>query len=155
MTTAQSFPHHARQVIPVPGDHRLRPDRVPQARQERGVAPWWVPWLLAGLTVLLLLSGGLLLWGAVDTETTNDALTGDNTVLEQQRNATADQATGLADPVAGLCARGDDTSSVLAEAGVCDRAAQVQNNPIAGPPGPAGVRGEPGASVTGASHSAM
>lgn len=148
-TTAQFFPRRDRQVIPVPGEHRLRPGRVPPVRKERGVAPAWAPWLLAGLTVALLLVGGLLLWGAVDTESTNDALTGDNSILEEQRNATADQATDLANPIAGLCARGDDTALVLQASGACDRAAQVQSNPIAGPAGPVGLPGEPGATVVG------
>lgn len=147
MTTAQFFPHPARKVIPVPGSHRA--DRTPQARTERGVAPRWAPWLIAGLTAATLLVGGLLLWGAVDTEATNDNLTGDNSILERQRNATADQATGLADPVAVLCARGDETAAALQVSGVCDRAAQVQDTPIAGPPGPTGLRGEQGESIVG------
>lgn len=148
-TTAQFFPRPARKVIPVPGDHRLRADRKPQPRTERGVAPRWAPWLIAVATGFMLVTGGLLLWGAVDTEATNDNLTGDNSILEQQRNATADQATGLADPVAVLCGRGDDTAAALQVSGVCDRAEQVQDNPIAGPPGPQGLRGEQGASIVG------
>ncbi|MBW0088217.1 collagen-like protein [Pseudonocardia sp. KRD-188] len=84
-----------------------------------------------------------------DTQAANTGLTVDNGILEQQRNATADQATELADPVAALCAAGDDTAAALAAAGACDRAAQVQSSPIAGPPGPAGPAGAPGASVVG------
>lgn len=151
-TTARSFPHPVRRVIRVPGEHRLRADRVARPVRERNVAPRWAPWLIAGLTAAMLAVGGVLVWDAVGTESANDGLTGDNTVLEQQRNATADQATDLANPIAGLCAAGDDTAAVLRASGACDRAAQVQANPIAGPPGPPGVRGrqgEPGASVVG------
>jgi hypothetical protein len=117
-------------------------------RAEPGI-PRWVPVVILIGTVLLVALGLVLGRSTADTQAENTGLTADNGILEQQRNATAEQATGLADPVAALCAGNDDTAVALAAAGACDRAAQVQSSPIAGPAGPAGPAGAAGTSVVG------
>lgn len=117
-------------------------------RADEGI-PRWVPVVIVVSTVAAVMLGLGLGRTTADTQAANSGLTVDNGILEQQRNATADQATELADPVAALCAGGDDTAAALAAAGACDRAAQVQSSPIAGPAGPPGPAGAPGASVAG------
>lgn len=114
-----------------PGKRRLDP-----------AIPRWLPGLIAVLTIALVVGAFVIGRGQVDAETQNDSLTVDNRVLEEQRNATAEQATTLADQVAAACASGGETAAELLEVGACAQAQQVQATPIAGPAGPPGPPGE-------------
>lgn len=114
---------------------------VGRRRKDREL-PAWLPWVVAVLAVVLAVGGLILGRGQADTATQNAALTGDNTLLEQQRNATADQATTLADQVTAACAAGGETADRLRQVGACQQAAQVQASPIVGPMGPPGPPGE-------------
>lgn len=130
-----------------PMGHPLTPGLsvVGEHRRDDGV-PRWLPWLIAVLAVALAVVGLLLGRGQADTQTENAGLTADNGILEQQRNATAEQATTLADQVVAACAVGGDTAEELQQVGACQQAAQVQATPIVGPQGPPGP---PGASIVG------
>lgn len=110
-------------------------------RLEQGV-PRWLPWVIAALAVTLAAAGLVLGRGQATTQTENADLVGSNQVLEQQRNATADQASTLADQVASACAAGGTTAEQLQQVGACQQARQVQASPIAGPAGPRGPAGE-------------
>jgi len=122
------------------------PPVPPTDRRPTPPPPRWMPAALVAGTAALLGVGLTLLWGVAATEEANAGLATSNTVLEQQRNATADQATTLADQVASACAAGGDARSALDRVGACRQAQQVQAAPIAGPPGPVGP---PGPAVIG------
>jgi hypothetical protein len=110
-------------------------------RLEQGV-PRWLPWVIAALAVTLAAAGLILGRGQATTQTENAGLVDSNQVLEQQRNATADQATTLADQVAAACAAGGTAAEQLLQVGACQQAQQVQASPIVGPAGPPGPAGE-------------
>lgn len=114
---------------------------APEKRRRDPSVPPWLPIALIAGTGLLFVVALLLGQGAADTEDQNATLTTGNAVLEQQRNATADQATTLADQVATACAAGGDARAELDRVGACQQAEQVQAAPIVGPQGPAGPAG--------------
>lgn len=116
-----------------------QPPSDPVPRRGERTAPRWWPWLVAVLGVVAVIGVGYV---TRDASTTAD----DNVVLEQQRNATADQGTDLADRVAEACSTGGETAVKLVQVGACAKAAQVQQTPIVGPAGPPGP---PGDSVVG------
>ena len=120
-----------------PGKRRLEP-----------TLPRWLPWLLLVSVVALAAVGWLLGRGAATTETKNADLTTQAQVLTDQRDATAEQATTLAEQVAAACAAGGDTAAELLRVGACQQAQQVRALPVPGIPG---VRGPEGAQGPGPS----
>lgn len=129
MTTVLSPRHRLRPF------HRLR-TRLRAARpvgKSQKDLPRWVPWVLA-VVVLAALGVGYLV-----TTTSTTAQT-DKQVAVGQRDATAQQATTLADQVAAACAAGGATAADLQRVGACQQAAQVQSTPVP-VPGPKGDQG--------------
>lgn len=114
-------------------------------RADTDPPPQWLPWVLAAGMLVVAVLGFFLTRGAVNTEDANAALQGDKVVLEEQRDATAEQATTLADQVAAACSAGGVTAEELLRVGACQQAQQVRAEPIPGIPGP---RGEPGPGPT-------
>jgi hypothetical protein len=132
-----TVPRHSRQVpmpphdvVEVPGLHR---------RDERPL-PLWLIVAICALAVAAVVAGGFLTLRTGDVEDRAEQLP----VVEQQRDAAANQAQRAADPVLELCAQGDDVAQALRERGACDLAEQVRAEPVPGPTGPAGERGMQG-----------
>lgn len=131
MTTSPSHPplrHRHFQEAKVAGSRRA--DETP--------APRWTLWVILGGVVAAAAAGWGLTQSALDTEDANAALQGDKVVLEEQRDATAQQASTLADQVTQACAAGGDTAEDLLRVGACQQAQQVRAEPI---PGERGERG--------------
>lgn len=128
MTTVLS-PRHR-----LPRFHRLR-NRLkgPPVQGKQKELPRWLPWAI-GVVVLAALGVGYLV-----TTTSSTAQT-DKKVAVDQRDATAQQATTLADQVAAACAAGGATAADLQRVGACQQAAQVQSTPVP-QPGPKGDTG--------------
>lgn len=101
----------------LPGEHRAADKPFPQ----------WVPWAIVVAVLAAGFSAFLLTRGASTTEDANTALQGDKTVLTNQRDAAAGQALDLAGLLDAACAAGDPPVGYEA---ACDKAKQVQANPI-------------------------
>lgn len=130
--------HHlslvSRRLLELPVSGRRRAERP---------LPRWLPWTIVAATVVAAVLAFLLTRTTADTQDQNASLQGDKAVLTGQRDATAQQATTLADQVAQACSSGGITAEDLQRVGACQQAQQVHTDPI---PGPRGERG-PGPTV--------
>lgn len=89
--------------------------------------------------ILLAAVGTAVVLSILLTENRIDAEQGETTTAERQRDATAAQAAALATQILAECGTGARSG------GVCDMAARVAADPVAGP---VGVPGEPGRAPT-------
>jgi len=110
----------------------------PEPDDEDEKDPRWLPWVIGVVVLAALVVGAVLAVNAVTTKDANVTLQGDKAVVEDQRDATAEQASTLADQVAAACQAGGETTAELQRVGACQQAAQVQADPIPvpGPRGP-------------------
>jgi hypothetical protein len=112
----------------------------PGKRRAERPFPRWIPVAIVVAVLAAGVAAFFLTRGAATTQTENANLQGDKSVLTDQRDAAAGQALDLAGQIAAACASGKIPPDYTA---ACDKAKQVQAQPI--PP----VQGAPGAAGRG------
>lgn len=144
---------HNHPLLPLPV--AVMPGSGGKRRADPNPPPRWLAWAIAVLVVAALAVGFALSRGASDTESENRGLEGTNTILEEQRDATAEQALRAADPVLDLCADPGEVGEALRThpRNPCGLAEQVRATPIPGPVGPPGEPGAEGRGILGTSIS--
>lgn len=101
--------------------------------------PRWIPVAIVLAVLGAAVAAFFLTRGAATTQSENQNLQGDKSVLTDQRDAAAGQALDLAGQIAAACASGNIPPEYIS---ACDKAKQVQAQPI--PP----VQGERGPGPT-------
>ncbi|MDN5919068.1 MAG: collagen-like protein [Pseudonocardia sp.] len=109
--------------------------------------PGWAPVALLVLAVLTVVVGFIAARQGADTRDQNRRLDEILSVVTEQRDTAADTALDLAAIIRGACEAGTIPGQYAA---ACERAAQVQADPVPGARGPVGPRGAMGpAGATG------